>query len=65
MNKKEHNRWRKSFPYFKVQYWDGKVKAWHDIQKRFDTPEEAQAYADGYGGVTRLMKIYRNRREVV
>lgn len=61
----KHKKWRKGFPYYKVQYWDSRVQAWHDIQRRFETKQAATRYSEGLKRKTRLMIIYRDRREVV
>jgi hypothetical protein len=34
--------------YYKVQYWDARNCAWHDVQKQYPTPEAAAAaYPEG------------------
>jgi hypothetical protein len=35
------------FPYYKVQYWLHRERAWRDIQRRFPTETEAVAAAPG------------------
>ena len=64
MKFKEYNIYRKSFPYYKVQYWDNKVNAWHDIQKRFNNPIEAKLHGESSGLLTRVMVINRDSRIV-
>lgn len=39
-------RWRKQFPYYKVQVFDHTVNSWKDERKVFDTIEAAQAYIE-------------------
>ena len=64
MNIGKHNKWRKSFPYYKVQWWDNYVSAWHDIQKSFRTKQAADLYGLSLGKKYRIMKISRDKREV-
>ena len=45
LKKLAHDKYRKGFPYYKVQYWDYVMKAWRDIQKRYATEKEARKYA--------------------
>ena len=37
-------RWRKNFPYYKVQTYNETFKSWVDEKVAFDTIEEAQEY---------------------
>jgi len=37
-------RWRKQFPYYKVQVFDQTVNSWKDERRVFDTVEAAQSY---------------------
>jgi hypothetical protein len=37
-------RWRKDFPYYKIQVFDETVKSWKDERKVFKTVEAAQDY---------------------
>ena len=37
-------RWRKQFPYYKVQVFDHTVNSWIDERRVFDTVEAAQSY---------------------
>ncbi|MCI0487657.1 MAG: hypothetical protein L0229_13780 [Blastocatellia bacterium] len=37
-------RWRKEFPYYKVQVFDDVVSSWKDERRAFDTVEAAQEY---------------------
>jgi len=64
---KRHDQWRKSFPYFKVQFWDNYVSAWHDIQKRFNDIQSAEQYIAGQSKskTWRIMQIERNGRFVI
>jgi hypothetical protein len=65
MRLKQHQAWRKGFPYYKVQYWDYKVSAWHDIQKLFKTEAEARRYGITLETRYRVMKITREGRKPV
>lgn len=52
------------FPYYKVQEWDGAVRAWVDIQRRFPTPAAASGHAvktlpDSHW---RIMEVHRHHR---
>jgi precorrin-4 methylase len=37
-------RWRKDYPYYKVQVFDDHIASWKDERKIFDTVEEAQQH---------------------
>jgi hypothetical protein len=37
-------RWRKEFPYYKVQVFDEIVESWKDERKTFETVEAAHEY---------------------
>ena len=63
MDTKKHDKWRKSFPYYKVQYWDRNVRAWHDIQKSFTTVALAQEYGEKLKRKYRIMVINRKGRK--
>lgn len=64
MRKEKHEVWRKSFPHFKVQWWDadGRVLAWHDIQETFSTAKEADEHGKTLGKSYRIMKVERDGR---
>lgn len=64
MKVKDYDIYRKSFPYYKVQYWDDRVMAWHDIQKRFTYPDDATAYGRTLNKSYRLMVVNRGYREI-
>ncbi len=61
----EHEVWRKSFPYYKVQWFDNYVTAWHDVQKQFKTIQAANLYGMSLGKEYRVMEISRNDRRVI
>ena len=65
MKIKQYDIYRKSFPYYKCQYWDDKVMAWHDIQKRFSNPIEAKLYGEGLGYLCRVITITRQGRFLI
>ena len=65
MKLKRHQQWRKGFPYYKVQYYDYKVNAWHDIQKSFSTEAQARLYGIKISNKHRVMKITREGRSIV
>jgi hypothetical protein len=67
MKAKEHDKWRKSFPYFKVQWWNKVDISWHDIQKRFTSIQESEAHIAGLpkSKTYRIMQIERNGRFVL
>jgi hypothetical protein len=60
-------RWRKEFPYYKVQRFDQVVKSWKDERKIFDTVEAAQSYIDEEMGpqASRILIIETNGRRVL
>jgi len=59
----EHQKYRKSFPYYKVQWYDFDTRAWRDIQKRFRTPGKARGYYKDKLGKWRVMEVTRNGRD--
>lgn len=61
----KHRQYIKSFPYYKVQFWDTYVSAWHDIQRRFKTIREARTFGRTLGKKWRVMRVHRAHREVV
>lgn len=62
MKVSKHQQWRKKFPYYKVQYWDYKASAWHDIQRRFANEAEARSYGIKMNTKYRVMKVLRTGR---
>jgi len=51
------------FPYYKVQFWSARDRAWLDAQKRFPTPEAACEYgAAQVRGSWRIMEVTRTGR---
>ena len=65
MKIEKHKQYIKSFPYYKVQYWGDNVVAWIDVQKAYPTQAVANKAGIELGKKYRLMKIYRDRREVL
>lgn len=65
MKKVEHEQYRRSFPYYKVQYYDENVMAWHDIQRRFSSEVEACVEGTKLGRKWRVMEVTRTGRRVV
>lgn len=61
----KHQTWRKSFPHYKVQYWDYKISAWRDVQKSLPTEAEARTYGGTLGTRYRIMKVTRTGRHPV
>lgn len=60
-----YDEYRKGFPYYKVQYWDSRQMAWHDIQRRFADPAAALLHGEGLGyKQIRVMVITREGRSV-
>ena len=51
----------RTFPYYKVQWWDPVSLTWRDVQKIRATPEEAQA-AYLPGKTCRTMQVNENGR---
>ncbi|MEK6324371.1 MAG: hypothetical protein AABN33_22255 [Acidobacteriota bacterium] len=60
-------RWRKEFPYYKVQRFDPVVNSWKDERKIFDTIEAAQSYiAEEMGPqASRILVIETSGRRVL
>ena len=53
------------FPYYKLQYWLERERAWHDIQRRFPTPEAARDHIRRSPHRRyRLMQIQREGRRL-
>lgn len=65
MQAEKHQRWRKGFPYYKVQYWDNKVSAWHDIQKSFSTKAQAKVHGIKLGIRHRITEVTREGRSII
>jgi len=65
MRMKKHDTYRKSFPYYKVQYWNAKVYAWQDIQRSFPTKATATKYGQQLGIKYRIMEVQREGRKVI
>ena len=59
-----YERYRRSFPYFKVQWYDYRSRVWREIQKQFKT--EAEATRAGIPlGRHRVVKVTREGRSFV
>lgn len=66
MKVKEYDKYRKSFPYFKVQYYDYHSKVWREVQnKRFATEAKARKRGMAISTKYRVVKITREGRKVV
>lgn len=65
MKVKRYDKYRKSFPYYKVQYYDYKLRVWQEIQKRFETEALAIKYGIALGRKYRVVEITRERRRIV
>ena len=63
MKVEKHNKWRKSFPHYKVQYWDYKINAWHDIQKAFSTRADAIKHGTAVSSRFRIMEVTKESRK--
>ena len=61
----KHEKWRKSFPYYKVQYRDYRLKVWQEVQKTFETEGKARKYGMALGRTYRVVEITRDRRRIV
>ena len=60
----KHEEWRKGFPYYKVDWWDIRIRAWREIQKHHKSKPEAEKAASKLNRRTRIMVVYRDHREV-
>jgi len=58
----QHQIYRKSFPYYKVQWYDTLSRVWRDVQRRFKTPREARGYYKNKSGKWRVMEVKRSGR---
>ena len=60
-------RWRKEFPYYKVQVFDEVVNSWKDERKIFDTPKAARDYIakETTSQAARILVIEANGRHVL
>ena len=60
-------RWRKEFPYYKVQRFDSVVNSWKDERKIFDTVKAAQSYIEKETGTqaSRILIIEISGRRVL
>lgn len=65
MKSKKHEQWRKGFPYYKVQYWDSRSVVWREVQKHFKTEGEARKYGINLDTRYRIVKLDRDRRQIV
>lgn len=65
MKLKKYEQYRKGFPYFKVQWYDNQSKVWREIQRRFDTEAAARKYGQAVGGRHRVVKVTRDRRQII
>ena len=61
----KYEEYRKSFPYYKVQYYDRKSRVWREIQKQFETEGEARKRGMALGYSYRVIEITRDRRRIV
>ena len=62
---KQHEIWRKGFPYYKVQYRDNKLQVWRDVQKRFPTLAVARQHGEQLIIGYRVMELTLNGRKVI
>ena len=60
----KYEKYRKGFPYFKVQWYDYRSKVWREIQKRFKTAPEATRAGISLGR-HRVVKVTREGRSFV
>jgi hypothetical protein len=49
-------------PYFKVQRWEPRSAVWIDVQRAYETPEDALRAAGLLAGKTRVMEIDEDGR---
>ena len=66
MKYKQHDKWRKSFPYYKVGWYDGSIMAWREIQMTFSSRGEADLYRGALSyDLTRVVEVHRKERIVL
>ena len=61
-------RWRKNFPYYKIQTYNDIFKSWVDERGAFDTIKEAQEYIQNKVPVTsssRIIIVNEKKRTVL
>lgn len=63
MTVERHKRWRKSFPYYKIQYYEPNTLAWREIQgKAYPTLNKAHIAGKQLGKRYRIVEIQRKGR---
>ena len=67
MKAAKHEVWRKSFPHYKVQYYDPRGITWREFQRNsFPTPQEALVFVQGRGLTRfRIIEVWREGRRVI
>ena len=65
MKIKQYEKYRKSFPYYEVQYYDRKSRVWREIQKRFGTEGQARKHGMAIGISYRVVEITRESRRII
>jgi hypothetical protein len=64
---KKPRRWRKDFPYFKIQLFSKLVNSWMDEQKAYPSVEEARAarVKKFPGELSRIVVVESNGRRIL
>lgn len=64
---KKPRRWRKDFPYFKIQLFNNVVNSWMDEQKAYASVEEAKSakVTKFSGELTRIVVVESNGRRIL
>ena len=67
MSPKKPRRWRKDFPYYKIQVFNKIFNAWQDEPRAYSTVEDARAVMKTRlsGHTTRIMVVEHNSRHVL
>lgn len=65
MKLSKYEKYRQSFSYFKVQWYDVHSKAWREAQKRFETEAQARKHGSAIASRHRVVKITIEGRSIV
>lgn len=65
MRVKKYDKYRKSFPYYKVQYYDNHSRVWREVQKRFETEGKARKHGQSIATRHRVIEITIEGRRII
>ena len=61
----KHEKWRKGFPYYKIQWYDDKSRVWREVQRHYKSEGVALKVAKRRKAKTRIVVVHRDHREVL